>query len=354
MLTYSGRLQDEELNKLPTPHPNLCLAIRNLMLNEVSSNIDEESLEVKRFNDKIRLEIEFRDMRKRNPFRSVAGVDAGSQILPLVSRRYAVISALVYSMPSSSRFFLPPESFSFPYTHSNEKFNGIVNIRRETKLYETARAFIAENASPQLVLIDGPLAFSNWWGIAGKKRDRHRLVTAVNRFLNLCKEENIVVAGVVKRPSARYLVYHVGLKDETDLPDTFILLQSLRPGERTGVFSPRLALRRVIRAAPLMESIDCPIYSFYGRFSRDWFIPPLRIDLPAYSLSYLNEVADYCYWSGFHNGVPLPIIRADEEVRISKRFMGEIYSEIVSHVGQSTGEISHIAPYWGEGGWMGV
>jgi hypothetical protein len=355
VLTYRRKLEaGEGVSEPPVANPSLRLAIRNLMLEEVSSDIDEDSPAITRLTAKIQREISFLEMDKQSPFKSVAGADAGSQVLPLASRRYAVISALVYSFPPGSCFFLAPESLSLPYTLSGEGFKGMVSVRREAKLYETACAFIERQMRVQLVLVDGPLAFSNLWGMTGQRRDRQRLIDAVNRFLRLCMEEDIIVAGVVKRPSARYLVYHLELQDETDLPDAFLLLQALRPGERTEIFSPREALRQAARSAPFMEAVKCPIYSFYGRFSRGWFIPPIRIDLPVFSLGYLDEVADYCFWSGFWNGVPLPILRADEEVRISKQFMGDIYTEIVSRVGSRTGEVSHLAPCWGEGGWMGV
>ncbi|MFQ6052796.1 MAG: DNA double-strand break repair nuclease NurA [Candidatus Bathyarchaeia archaeon] len=355
MLTYREEPEAERgPADLSSPHPSLSLAIRNLMLAEVSADVDADSAAVRALAEKIRRGLALPEMRRRNPFRSVAGADAGSQILPLASRRYAVISALVYSLPSGSCFFLSPESLSFPYTLSGERFKGTVDVLREAKLYETACAFIEGRPGAQLIFVDGPLAFSNWWGVMGRSRDRQRLISAVNRFLRLCMEEDVAVAGVVKRPSARFLVYHLKLQGETDLSDAFLLLQAMRPGERTEVFSPRAALRQVVRTAPFMDAIGCPIYSFYGRFSRDWFIPPVRVDVPAFSLGRLDEIADFCYWSGFWNGIPLPIVRADEEVRISKRFMGEIFTEIVSYVGRRTGEISHLAPYWGEGSWMRV
>jgi len=341
-------------NELQAPHPNLCLDIRNLMLNEVSNDVEEDSPAVRELATRLRQELSLFEMDKRDAFHAVAGADAGSQVLPLASRRYAVISALVYSLPSGSRFFLPPESITHPYTLSGERFNSTVSLRREAKLFETAYSFIETNPEIRLILVDGPLALSNWWNMAGQRRDRQRLLDAVNQFLRLCMEEDVIVASVVKRPSARYLVYHLKLQDETDLPDAFLLLQALRPGERTEVFSPRASLRRMVRVAPFMDAIDYSIYSFYGRFSKDWFIPPVRIDLPAFSLGYLDEIADYCHWSSFWKGIPLPIVRADEEVRISRRFMGEIYNEIVGCVGRLTGEVSHLAPYWGEGGWMGV
>ena len=103
-----------------------------------------------------------------------------------------------------------------------------------------------------------------------------------------------------------------------------------------------------------MDAIGHPVYSFYIRLSREWSIPPVRIDLPAYCLGSLDDVADYCYGSSVWRGIPLPIVRADEEVKISKRFIGEVYRDIVGRVGRNTGELSHLAPYWGEGEWMGA
>ncbi|UCH57142.1 MAG: DNA double-strand break repair nuclease NurA, partial [Candidatus Bathyarchaeota archaeon] len=298
-------------------------------------------------------ELTFYPVSKRLPFREVAGADAGSQVLPLASRRYAVISALVYTLPSGERFFLEPESHIFPHTSGSERFSSVVNVNREARLYETAERFL-EKRRPQLLLLDGPLAFSNWWSMAGREEDRQRLVEAVRSLLDFCMREEITVAGVVKRPSARYLVYSLGLQRETDLPDSFLMLQTLKPGERTDIFSPRLAIQKAVRTSPFMDTIGHPIYSFYVRLSAEWSIPPVRIDLPAFSLCELEDVADYCHGSSFWRGIPLPIVRADEEVRITKRFIGEVYRDILDRVSRRTGEISYLAPCWGEGRWMGA
>lgn len=354
MLTYSEKVGVE--GDLPDirANQNLYLSIRNLLLEEVSNNVEKNMPAVTEIAARIRKELPFYMMSKRSPFQIVAGADAGSQLLYLASRRYAVISALVYSLPYGARFFLQPESLSFPYTTTGEKFMGIVNARREAKLYETAYCFLERKPGIELLLIDGPLAFSNLWSMTGLERDRQRLIDAIIRLLDFCKYEKVTVAGVVKRPSARYLVYHLGLQEETDLPDAFLLLQTLRAGERTDIFSPRRALKRGFRSSAFMDAIGYPIYSFYGRFSREWSIPPIRVDLPAFSLGYLEDIADYCYDSSYWRGIPLPIVRADEEVRISKRFIGEVYSDIVRRIIRRTGEVSHLAPYWGEWKWMGV
>lgn len=354
LLTYRQKIGGL-IHRDRAPHrPNLFLDIRNLMIKEILMNIEEESSKVKETASKLRNALSIVKMKKREPFQNVSGVDAGSQILPLASRRYFIISALVYSIPSGSRFFLPPESITLPYAVTGEKIWGVVNTRREAKLYETAYEFILKQPHVRLILVDGPLVLSNWWNMVGSIEDRKRLIRAINRFLRLCMEEDVVVAGITKRPSARYLIHHMEMQNETEMPDAFLLLHSLMPGERTEIFSPRETLRQASKAAPFMDAVPCPIYSFYGRFSRDWSIPPVRIDLPHYSLVYLNDIADYCYGSSFWEGVPLAIIRADEEVRISKRFMAEVYTEAVSYVGRRRGELSYLAPYWGEGRWMGA
>ncbi|RJS89232.1 DNA double-strand break repair nuclease NurA [Candidatus Bathyarchaeota archaeon] len=335
-------------------HPDLCLAIRNLVLGEITKDVYADLEAVAGIAEKIRAGAEIMEISRREHFTRVTGIDAGGQRLPLSSRWYAVISALAYSLPEGRCFFTEPESIKFSYRLSNLKFKSILSVRREAKLYETGIKFLERNPDVELILIDGPLAFSNWWRAAGRPVDRRALVDRVNRFLHLCQEREVLVAGIVKRPSARYLLYHLGLQEATNLPDSFILLQVLRPGERTGLFSPRSALRRVVRSSPFMDAIGFPIYSFYARLSRDWSIPPIRIDLPAFSLGYVEEIAEYCYATSYLQGVPLPVIKADESVRISKEFIDEVYLEVLSRVGRETGELSYVAPVWGEGRWMGM
>jgi hypothetical protein len=103
-----------------------------------------------------------------------------------------------------------------------------------------------------------------------------------------------------------------------------------------------------------MAAIDEPIYSFYGKFTPGWDVPPVRVDLPAFSLARLDDVADYCYATSFHNGVPLPIIKADENVRITRRFMAEVYNEALRKIGRQSGDMRGLALTLGEGRWMGV
>jgi hypothetical protein len=334
--------------------PNLNLSLRNLLLTEITSDILEEGPHVKELVAKIRAMDTFYALRKREAYRRVTGVDAGSQIIPLASRRYAVIGAMAYSLHDGGRFFLQPESLSQPYKLSRDRFPSTVNLLREAKLYETATRFLEEYGGPELLLIDGPLAFSNMWSNAGREEDRRRLIEAVKGLLLKCRRLGVVAAGVVKRPSARYMVHYLGLQDETDLSDSFLMLHALEPGQRTDIFSARTAMRMVSRGSGFMDAMEAPIYSFYARLTREWSIPPIRIDLPAFCLSEIDDVADYCYSTSLYNGVPLAIVKADEAVKVTRRFISDVYSEIVVRVGREVGEVSQLAPYWGEGEWMGA
>jgi hypothetical protein len=335
-------------------HPSLSLSIRDLLLKEIIDKAMGDSPRVKDLASQIKHRMEIIKIEKYETFINVAGVDAGSQILPLASRKFAVIGALVYYCPTGFKFFLEPESLSSPYNHNGEGFTGSVNLRREAKLYETAYKFIEARPDTELILIDGPLAFSNWWRNAGEEKDRQRLINAVNRLLKKCRNTSIVIAGIVKRPSARYLINYLGLQNETDLSDSFIMHQALSPGERTDIFSPRCGLRMATGSSSIMDAIETPIYAFYCRLTNEWNIPPIRIDIPAYCLGLLDDIASYCYSTSLWEGIPLPIVKADEEVKVSRRFIGDVYTEILSRVGRQNGEISQLAPYWGESDWMGL
>jgi hypothetical protein len=250
VLTYREKADVESGLLDLDARPNLYLSIRNLLLEEVTSQVEGDMPAVKELAKEIREEIAIHSATKRDPFNEVAGVDAGSHMLPLASRRFAVISALAYSFPSGRRFFLEPESFCFPYRIEGGRLGGIINSRREAKLFETATQYVESDPEARLLLVDGPLVFSNWWGRAGGEADRQRLITAVRGFLDVCREKGVSVAGVVKRPSARYLVYNLGLQRATELPDSFLLLHALRPGERTDIFSPRSAIQKAVQATP--------------------------------------------------------------------------------------------------------
>jgi len=344
MLAHRTQIKNEPnclisglLNKRATTYPRLCLALRNLILNEVSKDARKDFTRLPEIVSEVKRQLNFYPADRRIVYAKVAGADAGSQRVPLASRWFAVVTALIYQLPNARRYFTSPEVIRLPYRFSSERFHEIVSVRRETKLFETSASFLTKNDGVDLMLIDGPLAFSNWWARKGEERDRLALISSINLLLNLCAERGVAVAGVVKRATARYLIRYLGLQEKTFLPDAFVLLQILKAGERTNIFSPKRALRRTMRAAPFMDLIDCHIYSFYMRTSSNRLLPPIRIDVPEFMLSHVDELAGYCYSTAVRDGIPLPIVKADEEVKVTKKFVNEVYSELIPRLESSFG-----------------
>lgn len=354
MLKEGGELQLQDYQETSLITNNVCLSIRELIINEISNNVINDKPKIMELSDKIREKFCFFPMTKHESFKIVVGTDASSQILPLAAQSYGIISALSYMLPHGETFYLPPESFILHKNLNSVKFKNVINIRREAKLYETAKAFLEFHPETELLLIDGPLVFSDWWLLSGDKRDKNRLIKAVENLLHVCNKSRVAIAGVVKRPSARYLMYHLGLDQYSSFSDSYILLHTLHPGERTDLFSPQLALKNISYPSLIMDAIGASIYSFYARMSKEWSIPPIRIDVPNYCLEQIDDIADYCYASSITKGIPLPIVKADEEVKISRRFVSEVYSEIIGCISRNDGEIRQLAPFWGEGRWMGA
>ncbi|NIP66596.1 DNA double-strand break repair nuclease NurA, partial [Candidatus Bathyarchaeota archaeon] len=302
------------LKRRPKTYPHLCLALRNLILHEASKDAHQDFTRLPEIISEVKDHLNFYSVDRETTYDRVAGVDAGSHRVPLASRWFAVITALIYQLPEAKRYFTAPEAIKLPYSVSSEKFQEIVSVRRETKLFETSARYLMKNEGLDLMLIDGPLAFSNWWIRKGGSQDRLALISSINLLLNLCAERGVAVAGVVKRVTARYLIRYLGLQEKTPLSDAFVLLQILKSGERTAVFSPRSSLKKTVRGAPFMDLLDCPIYSFYMRTCSDRLLPPVRLDVPAFMLNQVDKLAGYCYSTAVREGIPLPIVRADEEV----------------------------------------
>ena len=163
MLAVKEKTIQRQTPRSPATTNNLSLSMRNLILSEITENVYTETPKINQIVEIIRKEVEITPLRKEECYVQVLGVDAGSQVVPLASMQYAVFGALAYSFPYGNRFFLPPESISQPYGDSLSNFRSLVDIRREAMLYETACGYLGHHTDIDLVLIDGPLAFSNWW-----------------------------------------------------------------------------------------------------------------------------------------------------------------------------------------------
>lgn len=316
-------------------YPQFYLSVRDTVLRELLSDAEGDVVSMERVMKTVGKRIAFYNIKRRVGFRQIAGADASSYCFPLASRFLAVISAVVYRLPDSRRFFLPPVTLEVPHGMSDDKFAEILSLRREAFLYHTAAEFVKRHANEvKLLLMDGPLVFSSWHNNIGRERDRHLLASNVNTFLALCKENDITVAGIVKRSTARYYVKWLGLEEETDLTDSSILVHLLKKGQRTEVFSP---------ASSFMNRVDFLIDSFFARLSNHGLITPVRVDVPSFSREWVDDIASCIYLTAYSMGIPLVITRADEEARLTRKFMKEIYAEALSKVRRLFGDVSWLS-----------
>lgn len=316
-------------------YSKFCLLVREIVLNKLLDEAEHDRESSRKVVEEVWRRGNFSTIAKGTKFSRVAGADASSYSFPLSSRFLAVVSAVIYRLPSARRFFIPPIVFEIPHLISDEKFGEILCLRREAFMYQTASEFLKRHGGDvELILVDGPLVFSGWYSGIGEERDRRKLSSNVNELLNLCEEGGIAIAGVVKRPTARYYLKCLGLEEETSLSDSAILVHILKRGGRTELFSP---------ASPFMDRIDFLIDSFYARLSNIEIVSPVRIDIPKFSRSHVDDIAGYCYRTAFSFGLPLLIIKADEEARLTVDFMREIYGEALCRLKREFGDGSWLS-----------
>lgn len=313
-------------------YPKFCLMVREVVLERLLANAENDNALIKGIIEEVKGRGRFYPIDTSTTIKLVAGADAGSYVFPLSSRYLAVISSVVHRLPESRCYFLKPVAVEHPHVISDEKFDEILCLNREAFLFRAATQYIKSNSDEvELLLVDGPLAFSNWFSCIGREEDRQFLASCVNDLLDYCERAGICVAGVVKRATARCYLKHLGLEQKTVLSDSSVLIHVLRKGYRTELFSP---------ASSFMDRINFLIDSFYARFSADDIISPVRIDMPKFSEGSVDDVASYCYIKAHFLGIPLPITKADEDARLAKRFMREIYAEALSKAKRRFGSIS--------------
>ena len=91
----SGSLRERK-----TTYPRLCLALRSLILDEVSKDVHEDFLKLPEVVSAIKEKLSFSPVNRKMAYGRVAGADAGSQRVPLASRWFAVIAAYSISSPA--------------------------------------------------------------------------------------------------------------------------------------------------------------------------------------------------------------------------------------------------------------
>ena len=320
----------EELGELEEEiktYPELVKRIRD----ELERKLSEKASEFSRSLSKIMSSIRGKAVRDRWRFDKIAAADAGSSTITLGDRMMAILAALYVKLDGSrfDRGLANPIILEQKLNERDERFLARIDNTRETMLMK-----IAEKAADDvdLLMVDGPLIPIPQFG--------EEYVKAVRRLVERCCEKNVVLAGFVKRPQQRFISKELDLGSR--FRDSTILSAVLSAGE-CYPWPPRDHYARRVKLTFR--------YTYLKTIS-DRRILPFRVDFPSYIsdetaesvLSYILSTCDPV------RGVPAMVMMADEEVKLSKKLIRDLYAEVLESLLSRFPERSwgSVMARWGE------
>jgi hypothetical protein len=166
--------------------------------------------------------------------------------------------------------------------------------------------------------------------LAGMKSERdawERYRSAVLRLNSESKRKNTSVLGFVKRPRSKYLAQLYGWRGF----DHVVLSTLLEPGQYYP--DPPLSLSDLILEKKIIheEEVEKIIRmvkpkATYVRFNSS--TPPYRVDFGHHTVDY-KDILGYLYSIRTRVGIPYIIMKADEETKITKRLIRDLYEDIL-------------------------
>ena len=265
--------------------------------------------------------------RKTSTFRGVVGaVDGGSMVIPFADRLVGIASALaVRSREYFERKILEPKILLQGDGESEGDFVDRVDVERETMVM-----WLANNVLDwaDLLIIDGPLIPRPEY--VGEYL--YQLRTLLDRAAGLSKP----IVGFVKRPHSMFLeeFREAGFTDRAVLSSMLQRLQLYPWPPRTHT-SKSLELRYTY-----IKMLDPPLSGVF------------RLDFPKHLSD--EEILDVIgYLAGSSDplsGIPAILMKADEEVKLGRRLMVDLYRDCFSKISSSLDPKlwSPLAPRWGE------
>ncbi len=217
----------------------------------------------------------------------------------------------------------------------------ILSPLREALVARAAEAAVRGELGerPVIMILDGPLIPPESVGLAARIGRGLRLAREVvdayldahSSLLRAAREEGVTLVGFVKRPRSHYLSLISGRRGAT-LSDSAIASGVLT---EVGQMAPRdpielgeAELDSIIGYPEIREALEPGSISFaFVRTSRRR--PPFRVDFGnlADPLSDPRVVAGYLVAAADSEGIPLPVVKADESVKVSRRVARDVYLE---------------------------
>jgi hypothetical protein len=265
-------------------------------------------------------------------FRGVVGaVDGGSMIIPFADKLVGVASALaVRSREQYERRILEPSIMLQEGGEEDGGFMDRVDVERETMVMGLANE-ILDSGWADLLIVDGPLI--------PRPKYVGEYLYQLGRLLERAEREGRLTMGFVKRPQSAFLDEF----GETGFMDRAILASALESGQ-VYPWPPRThAVKFFELKYTYLKMLNPPLSGVF------------RLDFPKHlSDEEIMEVIGYLAGSADpQSGVPAILMKADEEVKMSRRLMIELYRDCFMKVATDLDPRlwSPLAPRWGEMLW---
>jgi hypothetical protein len=271
--------------------------------------------------------------RKAVRFRGVVGaVDGGSMVIPFADRLVGVASALAVRAGGHQyeRRIMEPRIMLQEDGEEDGGFMDRVDVERETMVMSLANE-VMDSGWADLLIVDGPLI--------PRPKYTGEYLYQLGRLLEAAEREGRPVVGFVKRPQSSFLEEFRG----TGFMDRAILASALEGGQ-VYPWPPRThAVKLLELRYTYIKMLDPPLSGVF------------RLDFPKH-LSDDEVMEVICYLAGSadpQTGVPAILMKADEEVKMGRRLMMELYRDCFMKVatGLDPRLWPPLAPRWGEMLW---
>lgn len=270
----------------------------------------------------------------------VAAVDGGSMLIPFADASLGIASALAVIYHPEDRAFerrlLKPKILFQEPDEDEGEFMDRLDVERETMVMQLASSLLED---VDVLAVDGPLI--------PRPKYAGEYVYQVKNLLQLAERRGRLVFGFVKRPQARFLEACLGGSGLGDRFTDRAILAALLERFWAAPWPPM--------RPPAGSRGDVDVKFTYIRLLEPPTPAVFRVDVPAHlDCGEVMEVLEYVAGTADpEHGVPAMIMKADEEVKMSRLMMVSLYRECFMKVasGIDPKYWSPLAPRWGERLW---
>ncbi len=294
----------------------------------------------------------------------LAVVDGGSNIISMNAGFLGICCAVAVLIRNCREVYLkehcPPETVpeepaDLVNFETLEQVSSVVDKLREAMVFELALKIIREHPV-DLLIIDGPLIPYGALAkiVTGGEYERNALQRyreAVLKLLEEAKSKETPVIGFVKRPRST-LLFHMGLIDDR-IYDHIALSHVLKEGQYYPYppekIEPSPGLIHVPEILEVVEKMK-PSFTFL-RLTEG--TAPFRIDFLNVDQSLAEKILSFLYRARTRDGVPYPVMKADEETKVSRKLIMELYDDALHHyivkmIRRRVTDITSALPLYGE------